>query len=237
MKTAVFLYHVKACETVSGILGNTEKADVFRSAIVSDPRKKGGKHGYRDIGERRTGHDDQTERRRIPENLEQIADTVDAAEKFVVLIEISDNVDNVQNEAGDRGDQSHIKTCAGIQHHSSAVSGDLILCAERPELGTDEVIIEGKNESGDDQNDGVDGGFLSFRIKHEERGSAHNAENGERDVRDEELDDLSVISFPEFFEVHNKRVPFIKVITTIIIASFFRLFKRFFKKYRKYEKN
>ena len=237
MKTAVFLYHVNTCETVSGIFGNAEEADIFRSAIVSDSCEKRGKHGYRDIGERRTGYDDQTERGRVPENLEQVADAVNATEKCVVLIEISDDVDDIQKEAGDRGDQPHIETCTGIQHHSSAVRGDFILCAERPELGTDEVIVERKNERRDDQDDGVDGGFDSFRIKHEERGSAHNAENGESDVRDEELDDLSAISFPEFFEVHNKRVPFIKIITRFIISSFFRLFKPFCKKYWECEKN
>ena len=237
MKTAVFLYHVNTCETVSGIFGNAEEADIFRSAIVSDSCEKCGEYGHRDIGERRAGYDDQTECGSIPENLKQIAYTVNAAEKGVVLIEISNDVDDVQKEAGDRGDQPHIETCTGIQHHSSAVRGDLILCAERPELGTDEVIVERKNERRDDQDDGVDGGFDSFRIKHEEWGRAHNAENGESDVRDEELDDFAVIFFPEFFEVHNRGVPFIKVITTIIISSFFRLFKRFFKKYRKYEKN
>ena len=99
------------------------------------------------------------------------------------------------------------------------------------------IIVKTENKSSYDQNDGVDGGRVSGRIKHKERRRTHDAENGERGVCDEELEDFPPVSLPEFFEVHNKRVPFIKVITTIIIASFFRLFKRFFKKYRKYEKN
>ena len=88
--------------------GDTEDADILCTAVVRDSCKKSGKHGYRDIGEGGSRDDDQTERGCVPENLKQIAYTVDLTEERIVLIEISENVDDVQKEAGDGCHESHI---------------------------------------------------------------------------------------------------------------------------------
>ena len=75
------------------VLRNTENGDIFRSAIISDSCEECGENGYRDIREGRSRNDNESECGRVPENLDQIADSINFAEKAVVLIEVSEDVD------------------------------------------------------------------------------------------------------------------------------------------------
>ena len=151
------------------VFRNAENADILRTAIISDSCKESGKNGYCDVGKRRSRDDDQTERRRIPKNLDQIAYAVNLTEKFVVLIKRSNDIDDVQKEAGDGSHQTHIQSGKRIQNHSAAVRGNLVFRTECPELGANQIIVEYKNKGGNDQNDGINGGLVSGRIQNKQR--------------------------------------------------------------------